>query len=79
MTHPDYAGLLDTLAGRDAFGTSLPDGTDMGAVHQAIARGCSASWIRSHADELTSQSPIPASLPLRNAARRRSDEWLRTG
>jgi hypothetical protein len=46
--HSDYGpGLLD-LNARDAFRASLPPGTDMTAVNDAIAQGCSASWIRTH-------------------------------
>jgi hypothetical protein len=47
-THADYAGPLDTLTERDAFRASLPPGTDMAAVNDAIARGCSPSWIRAN-------------------------------
>ncbi len=42
------SGPLLTLSDRDAFRASLPPGTNMGPVNDAIARGCSASWIRSH-------------------------------
>jgi hypothetical protein len=37
---------------REAFRSSLPPGSDLGAVNDAIARGCSASWIREHLGEL---------------------------
>jgi hypothetical protein len=42
-------GPLETLADRDAFRASLPDGTNMVAVNDLIAKGCSAAWIRAHA------------------------------
>jgi hypothetical protein len=37
---------LDTLAGRDSFRASLPPGTNLEVVNDAIARGCSEQWIR---------------------------------
>jgi len=47
--HVDYgAGPLVTLAERDAFRASLPTGTNLGPINDAIARGCSADWIRTH-------------------------------
>jgi len=56
--HPDYAGPLVTLSDRDAFRASLPPGTNMAAVDDAIARGCSASWIRANL-----ASPLQSSAP----------------
>jgi hypothetical protein len=51
--HVDYgSGPLVTLAERDAFRASLPPGTNLGLVNDAIARGCSANWIRGHLDVL---------------------------
>jgi hypothetical protein len=51
--HPDYgAGPLVTGSERDAFRGNLPSGTHMAAVNDAIARGCSAQWIRSHLGSL---------------------------
>jgi len=45
--HPDYgSGPLTTLANRDAFRSSLPSSTNMAAVNDLIAKGCSAAWIR---------------------------------
>jgi hypothetical protein len=41
---------LTTLAQREAFRSSLPAGTDMAVVNDAIAHGCSPAWIRSHLD-----------------------------
>jgi hypothetical protein len=46
--HPAYAADLTNLSEREAFRASLPPGTNMAAVNDAIARGCSASWIRSN-------------------------------
>jgi hypothetical protein len=47
--HPVFgAGPLSSLSERDAFRASLPAGTDFGPVNDAIARGCSARWIRAH-------------------------------
>jgi hypothetical protein len=47
--HPVFgAGPLSSLSERDAFRASLPAGTDVGPVNDAIARGCSARWIRAH-------------------------------
>jgi hypothetical protein len=46
--HPDYAPGLSDLSARDAFRASLPPGTDVAAVNDAISRGCSATWIRAH-------------------------------
>jgi hypothetical protein len=49
MAHPDYgAGPLTTLADRNTFRASLPTGTNMAAVNDLIAKGCSAAWIRDH-------------------------------
>jgi len=36
------------LADRDAFRSSLPSSTNMAAVNDLIAKGCSAAWIRDH-------------------------------
>jgi hypothetical protein len=46
------AGPLLTLADRDQFRASLPAGTSLGPVNDAIARGCSAQWIRAHLGDL---------------------------
>jgi hypothetical protein len=46
--HPDFGTGLTTLAARDAFRASLPAGTNIAAVNDEIAQGCSASWIQSH-------------------------------
>ena len=48
QNHPVYNTGLTTLAEREAFRSSLPGGTDMAVVNDAIARGCSPAWIRSH-------------------------------
>jgi hypothetical protein len=37
---------LETLAGRDSFRASLPAGTNLEVVNDAIAMGCSEQWIR---------------------------------
>jgi hypothetical protein len=47
------AGPLTTLADRDAFRSSLPIEANMARVNDAIARGCSAAWIRDHLDRST--------------------------
>jgi hypothetical protein len=46
--HPDYGSGLVTERDRDVFRENLPAGTQMAAVNDAIARGCSAQWIRTH-------------------------------
>ena len=46
-------GPLKTLGDRDAFRASLPRGTNLALVNDAIARGCSAAWIRAHLDSLS--------------------------
>jgi hypothetical protein len=46
--HVVYAAALTGLEERDAFRASLPPDTPMGPVNDAIARGCSAAWIRDH-------------------------------
>ena len=48
QNHPVYNTGLTTLAEREAFRSSLPGGTHMAVVNDAIARGCSPAWIRSH-------------------------------
>jgi hypothetical protein len=51
--HPDYgSGPLMTVRDRDAFRESLPTDARIGAVNDAIARGCSAQWIRGHLGSL---------------------------
>jgi hypothetical protein len=51
-THATYGSGLETLDERDAFRATIPAGTDMGSVDNAIARGCSATWIRAHLNRL---------------------------
>jgi hypothetical protein len=53
QSHRDYGtGPLVTLADRDQFRASLPAGTQVGPVNDAIAQGCSAIWIRAHLGDL---------------------------
>jgi hypothetical protein len=53
MVHPTYGAGLVTLSEREAFRASLPPGTDMAAVNDAIARGCSADWLRDNLDSVS--------------------------
>jgi hypothetical protein len=50
---------LTTLADRDAFRASLPAGTSMAVVNDAIARGCSPAWIQSHLESFTNTTARP--------------------
>jgi hypothetical protein len=52
------SGSLTSLADRESFRAKLPPGTNLAAVDDAIARGCSANWIRAHLDTL-SATPAP--------------------
>jgi hypothetical protein len=49
---------LTTAQEREALRDVLPPDTDLSAVNDVIARGCSASWIRAHLDELATW-PMP--------------------
>jgi hypothetical protein len=55
QNHPAFATGLTTLSDREAFRASLPADTNMAAVNDAIARGCSPAWIKGH---LTSSTTI---------------------
>src|SRR5262249_9179222 len=59
QNHPVFGTSLTTLADRDAFRMTLPAGTSMVMVNDAIARGCSPAWIQSHLESFTTITARP--------------------
>ena len=58
QVHSVFGQGLRTPQEREALRASLPDDTDLSAVNDVIARGCSAPWITTHVEELPT-GPMP--------------------
>jgi hypothetical protein len=58
QVHSVFGQDLTTAQEREVMRASLPADTDLSAVNDVIARGCSARWITGHLDELETW-PMP--------------------
>jgi hypothetical protein len=53
-----YGSSLASESARDAFRASLPPGSNLASINDAIAHGCSPKWLDANVDEL-SKTPTP--------------------